>query len=945
VTRAPRAPRRIRTLLFGLILLAAIVPALSASAAKPSGQISLSTSGTRPSGTVVVTGVSGFSNGETVDLYFDSADQGIATATTGGRFPATGLQVPTRAVPGTHWITAQGRQSGRTAQVPITIRTDWTSGGFDAMRGGWNVFENVVDSTNVSGLTEAWTAQTGNAAHTSPAVAGGSVYVGSSNGKLYAFDANCSSNCSPRWTGTAGGPIDSSPAVSGSTVYVGSDDGKLYAFDTGCSGNCAPKWTATTGGPIDSSPAVSGGLVYVGSADKKLYAFPVSCTATPCAPSWTAPAGGTVHSSPSVGFVKALGATVVAIGANSGQITVVNATTGVRIWAQTLSAGLDATPTFASEVVKDKEMLYAVTDDGNLNALVASDGTLLWHATLGSAVHAPPTVAGSRLFVGADDGLLYAFNAAGCKDVAGQACDPIWTAGTTGMPYVRAAPTAGDGLVYVGRVDGSLSAYDAAGCKASSCPAARWTTEVGPIASAPALANGSLYVTSGDSELHALALPSVPKPPPAPNPTALQPFSSPIRHVVVIFQENHSFDEVLGQICVQDARCDGADTGVLPDGASVPLTRSPDVVPEVGHNVQAHQLAINGGAMNGWANVGGCSQAKGYRCFTQYYPDQIPNLADAARSFTISDRTFESDPTASFGAHIDMAATSLGGFTGDIPAPDPNVETGPGWGCDSQLLANWRSSPPSSIQRVPSCIPKQDGTGPYRPSPVSYEPTVMDRLDAANLSWRIYEGEYLWSNQNVWSMCPSFGDCLYGAKSANVAPAQQLVDDANAGNLPNLTFAMPFPGTGPHAGTSQHNGTSMIRGDNKIGELLNGLMNGPEWNSTAVFITYDDCGCFYDHVPPPAGLGVRVPMVIVSPYAKPGFTDSNIASFSSVIAYVERTYGNLPPLSTRDQDAYAYAQSFNYNQAPLAPIQTTQTQMPAASVRYLSNHPEQPEGT
>jgi outer membrane protein assembly factor BamB len=470
VTRAPRAPRRVRTILLGLILLAAILPILPAQAAKPSGKISLSTSASPPSGTVLVTGTAGFTNGETVDLFFDSSDQGIAQATGAGRFPATGLQVPTRAVPGTHWITAIGRQSGRSAQVPLTVRTDWTSAGFDATRGGWNVFENLVDSTNVSTLTEAWSTATGNAGHTSPAVAGGSVYVGSRNGKLYAFNANCSNNCSPRWTGTTGGVIDSSPAVSGSTVYVGSDDGKLYAFDTGCTGNCSPTWTGTTGGPIDSSPIASGGFVYVGSADKKLYAFPESCTQTPCAPAWTAPAGGAVHSSPSVGFVKTLGETVVAVGANSGQLTVVNAATGALVWSQMLSAGLDTTPTLASEVVKDKEMLFAVTDDGNLNAVVAGDGTLLWHATLGAAVHASPTVAGSRLFVGADDGLLYAFNAGGCKNVAGAACDPIWTAGTSGMPFVRAAPTAGDGLVYVGRVDGSLSAYDAAGCKAPTCP-------------------------------------------------------------------------------------------------------------------------------------------------------------------------------------------------------------------------------------------------------------------------------------------------------------------------------------------------------------------------------------------------------------------------------------------------------------------------------------------
>jgi phospholipase C len=354
---------------------------------------------------------------------------------------------------------------------------------------------------------------------------------------------------------------------------------------------------------------------------------------------------------------------------------------------------------------------------------------------------------------------------------------------------------------------------------------------------------------------------------------------------------------------------------------------------------------MDGGKMDGWPNVNKCSEVDDLACYTQYYPDQIPNLSSAARRFAISDRTFESDPTASFGAHIDMAATKLDGFTGDIPAPDPDVETGPGWGCDSQQLATWRATPSSSIVKVPSCIPKPDGTGPYRPSPVSTEPTVMNRLDGAGLAWRIYEGEYLWSNQNVWSMCPTFGDCVYGARAANVAPAQQLMDDARGGTLPNLAFAMPFPGTGPHAGTSQHNGTSMIRGDNKIGEVLNALMNGPEWNSTAVFITYDDCGCFYDHVPPPPNLGIRVPMVIVSPYAKAGSTDHNVASFASVIAYVERNFGNLAPLSSLDRNAYAYGQSFNYAQTPLAPIQMTTTQMPKASTRYLAKHPEQAETT
>ena len=96
---------------------------------------------------------------------------------------------------------------------------------------------------------------------------------------------------------------------------------------------------------------------------------------------------------------------------------------------------------------------------------------------------------------------------------------------------------------------------------------------------------------------------------------------------------------------------------------------------------------------------------------------------------------------------------------------------------------------------------------------------------------------------------------------------------------------------------------------------------GPQWSSTAIFVTYDDCGCFYDHVPPgynPNGFrqGVRVPMVIASPYAKVAYTDSHTASFASVLRFTEETFG-LPALGINDLHAYDYANSFDFSQQPL----------------------------
>jgi phospholipase C len=136
---------------------------------------------------------------------------------------------------------------------------------------------------------------------------------------------------------------------------------------------------------------------------------------------------------------------------------------------------------------------------------------------------------------------------------------------------------------------------------------------------------------------------------------------------------------------------------------------------------------------------------------------------------------------------------------------------------------------------------------------------------------------------------------------------------------------------------SQHNQDLMDVGDNWLGRVISAIQAGPDWASTAVFITYDDCGCFYDHVPPPKGLGIRVPMVIISPYAKQGFTDSNVASFSSMLAFTEHVFG-LAPLSARDASAYDFSDSFDFDQAHTAPTKLSRHRLSEAERRYLREH-------
>lgn len=434
--------------------------------------------------------------------------------------------------------------------------------------------------------------------------------------------------------------------------------------------------------------------------------------------------------------------------------------------------------------------------------------------------------------------------------------------------------------------------------------------------------------------------------------TPAQP-TSPIEHIVIIYQENQTFDSVLGALCTQLASgqltghhpCDGASTGQTSTGTTILLATAPDLIPNVTHTIDAQRTAINGGLMNGFDRVNGCTQVTGYACYMRYDPSQIPNLSALAKTYVISDRTFEFATTPSWAGHLVLATADLDGFKGSNPsASTSTTQTGPGWGCDSFQDTQWWNG--SAYVSVPSCVPDRQGNGPYRASPVAHVPTVFDRLEAAGRSWNIYGGGSTATTSGGgygWTICPTFYSCLGSGQRSHLVRNTTILSDAAAGTLPSFSIVTP---TGPQ---SQHNGTSMLAGDNWIGQVMGALTSGPQWSSTAVFITYDDCGCFYDHVPPPSpGLGLRVPMVIASPYAKPGFTDSNVATYASLLAFAEHTLG-LAPLNAADANAYDYAEAFDFA-APLTAQtvasetpQMVHTRVDPAVREWVKAHPVDPD--
>jgi phospholipase C len=421
--------------------------------------------------------------------------------------------------------------------------------------------------------------------------------------------------------------------------------------------------------------------------------------------------------------------------------------------------------------------------------------------------------------------------------------------------------------------------------------------------------------------------------------------ASPIKHVVYIVQENHSFDNVFGVFCVQSKRCDGVRNGKLYGGQTYPLTDAKDDVIDDGHSTFDQDEAIDGGKMDGYSNIVGCTSSSHYACYSQYLPSQVPNATALAKSFSLSDHTFEDGPVPSWGMHLDAVTTSLDGFTGTIPWPGKQGLLGPGWGCDSGDDVSWLNAA-GQQKTVPSCVPDPSLNpvqypygGAYEATPVQHVPTIMDEMDTAGLSWRIYAG--LGGNDNSngygWSICPTFADCIDTSQAQDMVPNTDVLSDAAAGTLPDLSIVTPTQAQ------SQHNLDSMTKGDNWIGQIVHAVEKGPDWSSTAIFITWDDCGCFYDHVAPPAGsgLGTRVPMIIVSPYAKAGHTDSHVASFASVLAFTEHAFG-LPALSQVDADAYDYQDSFDFSQKPLPGVKMVVTKISAAEERHLRADPPNP---
>ena len=317
-----------------------------------------------------------------------------------------GLIIATTAISGTPRGSAGARSSGTPSApgTPGQVRWAYTTGihisSGPAVAGG-TVYVGS-DAGMVYALDAAtghlhWTFSTGGDIITSPAVAvaGSTVYIATVGGQVYALDA---ATGQVRWTdATGGGNGNTSWAmtVAGSTVYIGSYDNKVYALDA-ATGN--PRWTFATGSQVESSPAVAGGTVYTGSLGGTVYALDATTGNT----RWTDTYGGSIDSSPGV----AVAGSTVYIGSDVGKVYALDAATGHPRWTYTTEGHIITSPAVAGGIV------YVGTEDGTVYALDAATGNPRWTYATGGEVTVSPAVAGGTVYIASDD-KVYALTAGG----------------------------------------------------------------------------------------------------------------------------------------------------------------------------------------------------------------------------------------------------------------------------------------------------------------------------------------------------------------------------------------------------------------------------------------------------------------------------------------------------------------------------------------------------
>ena len=390
---------------------------------------------------------------------------------------------------------------------------------------------------------------------------------------------------------------------------------------------------------------------------------------------------------------------------------------------------------------------------------------------------------------------------------------------------------------------------------------------------------------------------SSPGGPPVPVATATPPGGSPasvIKHVVIIVQENRTPDNLFQGLPGADI----ASSGLTHDGRTVALTPNDlGTTVDIWHQHSDALRDIDGGKMDGF-DLSPRSLAHAYT----YVPrSQTQPYFDLASQYVFADRMFQSNTGPSFPAHQYLIA-GQSGRAYDNPA-SASFGVSPG---------SWSCTAPTDTTVATVAISGAPGPAVY---PCFDYQTIGDTLVSAGHTWREYAPKVGNDFGSQWTAFDAIRHIRFGAQWGNViSPETSVLTDAAKG-LADVTWVKPSIHNSDHTDAGRiDNG-----GPDWVASIVNAVGQSPDWNSTAIIITWDDWGGFYDHVVPPKvdvmGLGMRVPLIVISPYAKHGYVSHVQHEFGSILHFTESVF-NLPSLGTRDALSDDLRDCFDFTQKP-----------------------------
>jgi phospholipase C len=457
----------------------------------------------------------------------------------------------------------------------------------------------------------------------------------------------------------------------------------------------------------------------------------------------------------------------------------------------------------------------------------------------------------------------------------------------------------------------SLLAACATPASAPSAPAAPRRAKI--AASAPRLAATNAPAPSPTSTQPAASAPQ-PTATSAPAPTSMPAASNQptllrdkIKHIIVIMQENRSFDTYFGTYPGADGipMQNGVPTVCVNDPGTKqcvkPYHDAQDTNAGGPHAAASATTDIAGGKMDGFIaafrqgakacksknpDTPGCVAGKTPDVMGWHDAREIPNYWAYAQNFVLQDKMFEPNASWSLPAHLFMVSA----WSAECTKPG-----------DPTSCKNALDGPSLTHKPGASLAEANAGKLDYAWTDLTY------LLHKANVSWAYYLSEGSEpdcaddamlcqtkpQNKNVpgiWNPLPAFDTVKQDGQLANIQTVDKFLAAAKDGTLPAVSWVVP------EQKVSEHPPAKISDGQAYVTSLINAVMQGPEWSSTAIFLAWDDWGGFYDHVVPPTvdqnGYGLRVPGLVISPYAKKGYIDHQTLSFDAYLKFIEDVFLN-----------------------------------------------------